>query len=381
MAPKILVLLTDDMSAVLVRGQLGYLLSVGFSVSVGVHCSEGEQHRPFDEGVDVHHLDFVRHPSPRSDLRAFFQTIRLMRRIRPDVVHASTPKAGLIGMIAGKLCHVPIRVYQVRGLRYETEDGVRQRLYRLFERLCSRLATAMMFNSASVRRRAERDGVIGVGDGIILGSGNGVDTHRFTPATQDDRRRAREALGLSEDAFVIGFVGRLSKDKGIDDLVHAITIMNREETWLLLVGSYEVADAIDHKTSNVIATDDHIVHVPWTDNTKAIYTAIDVLAFPSYREGLPNVPLEAQACGVPIVGYAATGTIDAVVNGQTGILVPIGDRQALSSALDALLHDPELRKRLGTNARTHVVENFNPADVWKLIEATYRDALRNHASA
>jgi glycosyltransferase involved in cell wall biosynthesis len=239
----------------------------------------------------------------------------------------------------------------------------------------------MMFNSASVRRRAERDGVIGVGDGIILGSGNGVDTHRFTPATQDDRRRAREALGLSEDAFVIGFVGRLSKDKGIDDLVHAITIMNREETWLLLVGSYEVADAIDHKTSNVIATDDHIVHVPWTDNTKAIYTAIDVLAFPSYREGLPNVPLEAQACGVPIVGYAATGTIDAVVNGQTGILVPIGDRQALSSALDALLHDPELRKRLGTNARTHVVENFNPADVWKLIEATYRDALRNHASA
>jgi glycosyltransferase involved in cell wall biosynthesis len=373
----------------LVRGQLAYLIDSGIEVSVGTRMVERDN-SPFDPGVEAHHIDFVRQPSPLADLRALWQTIQLIRRLRPDIVHASTPKAGLLGMIAARLCRVRIRVFQVRGLRYETEVGYRRRLFRFLERTSIALGTHVFFNSNSSLAIAQRDHLIEPGNVIVLGSSSGVDATRFTPITTAERMQCREEIGLPLDAQVIVFVGRLTKDKGTEDLVDVFTSPDFTTTgftntgftsgegdgfWLLLVGTFEDGDRISPSVRRTIAEHPRIVHHPWMDDTRRAYATADVLAFPSYREGLPNGPLQAQACGIPVVAYAATGTVDAVVDGETGILVPVGDRKALRHALLQVLEDEELRLRLAHAGREHVVTHFQPHKVWEQMVDIFRRAL------
>lgn len=388
MEPLALVLLTDPTSSILVRGQLGYLVDHGFRVAVATSTHSTHGASRFDTSVDVHQVDFVRQPSLRADLRAVRQVVALLRRLRPSLVNASTPKAGLIGMIGARLVRVPVRVYQVRGLRYETESGWRRRLYRTTERIAMRLATHVLFNSHSVRSIAERDRLLAPAHGIVLGSGsgNGVDVDRFRPATSDERTRARARFGFPDDAVVVGFVGRLTPAKGVPDLLAAFSSIDRADdstirptAWLLLVGSAEPDDPLDEAARRLIAEHPRIVPVEWLDDTAAVYAAMDVFAFASYREGLPNAPLEAQASGIPVVGYAATGTIDAVVDGRTGVLVPVGDRAALSTALQGLIEDSELRTHLGAEARRWVSATYASTTVWERVAQAYRmwiDAAR-----
>lgn len=366
-------LLTDDVSAVLVRGQMRSLIEAGYEIAVGTHRSNPP--RLFDEGVGVHHLDFVRQPSPIADLRALVQTIRLIGDVRPSIVHASTPKAAVLGILAARLRRVPVRVYQVRGLRYETTKGLSRALYIWLERLTMAGATHVLFNSASLRSRAEADGLIGVGESTVLGSGNGVDIVRFSPGDAQHRRTTREILDLPHDACVVGYVGRLTKDKGVDDLIEAFTHLQDHSCWLLLVGPFEESDHLDKSTRDAVRAHPRIVHRSWMDDPLTAYRAIDVLAFPSYREGLPNVPLEAQACAVPVVGYAATGTVDAVHHGRTGLLVPVGDRAALASALEELCSNEDRRNALGHEARLWVSESFRQEDAWSRLREILDAAL------
>jgi glycosyltransferase involved in cell wall biosynthesis len=211
-----------------------------------------------------------------------------------------------------------------------------------------------------------------VGDVIGAGSGNGVDVDRFVPATAEERAAARTRFGL-DDAVAIAFVGRLTKDKGVADLVATFvaTFDGRDDVRLLLVGGFEVGDRLDAATRRIIDHDERIVTVAWVADTRDVYRAADLVAFPSYREGLPNVPLEAQASGVPVVGYAATGTVDAVVDGRTGVLVPTGDTEALGRALENLADDPERRRVLGSGARRLVVERFDRRRVIEGVAARY----------
>lgn len=375
----VLVLLTTDISSVLVRGQLGYLISQGFQVEVGTAVSKISS-ALFDDGVPVHHLPFVREPSPLRDLKALATTIALIRRVRPDIVNVSTPKAALIGMIATWVCRVPVRVYTVRGFRFETMTGRRRRFYIRLEKLIMSLAHQVLFNSTSLRDVAESTSLIAVGRGLVLGSGsgNGIDLSRFTASVLLDRTAARSAVDVSTNARVIGFVGRLTANKGIDDLVHVFAAMSHgdENFWLVIAGSEEEGDPITTATRQLLQTHPRIRLLGWVPDTTTLYPALDVLAFPSYREGFPNVALEAQACGVPVVGYAATGTVDAVRDGVTGILVPVGAQDEFQEALNNVLTDVDLQARLGTAGIAWVRDNFDQRMIWAELASHYRHWLK-----
>ncbi len=381
--PTILYLVTSDVSSVFLRGQLAHLIEHGFRVVVGTRFEHGDPADRLDLGVDTIDLPFVRQPTPLGDLRALWATFRAIRRLRPDVVNSSTPKAGLLGTLAATAARVPVRVYVVRGLRFETATGRGRRALIALERLTARLATHVVFNSASSRAVAEAEGVLRPGRGRVLGggSGNGIDISRF--AVLPSRRSARATLGLPNVAetdprdTVIGFVGRLTKDKGIGDLVEVFSELTTRASRLrlLVVGSFEGGDALDDATRRIIDEHPRIHHLGWTDDVATIYRAIDVLAFPSYREGLPNAPLEAQLCGTPVVGYAATGTVDAVRHGVTGLLAPVGDREALTAALATLVDDPERAGELGAAGREWVAASFRREVIWAALLELYRSAL------
>jgi glycosyltransferase involved in cell wall biosynthesis len=375
----ILYLLTDEISSVLVRGQLGYLIEHGFDVTVGTRRSDPDSPPApgkWDDGVVVEHVAFVREPAPIADLRALWSTLRLVRRARPTIVNASTPKAGLLGMLAAWLCRVPARVYLVRGFRFETSTGWRRRMFVAMERIATRCATHVLFNSPSLMRVGEAEGVIQRGRGEVIGagSGNGIDVARFADDQLPTRTEARERFGLPVDAKVIGFVGRFTKDKGIEDLIDVFesAFADRGDVWLLLVGKFEDGDPVSEATQTTIGAHERIVIVPWLDHPGAAYRAMDVLAFPSYREGLPNVPLEAQLCGVPVVGYAATGTVDAVEHGTGGLLVGVRKVEELGRAIRDLVDDRSRRQQLGATGSARVAQTFNQTWLWEGLAARYR---------
>ncbi len=383
---RILFIVTHPMTAsILLRGQLRYLLDAGFEVGVASAPGRELEEVGEREGAKTFALPFAREIAPTQDTLALTRLVTIIRRFRPQIVHASTPKAGLLGMLAAKVCKVRHRLYLIRGLRLETSVGFQRRLLLFCERTAIRCAHRVFCVSPSLKERCLK---LGLSKGKPLavvgpGSSNGVDVGRFRPRTKGESESAqlREALGISPPAPVVGFVGRLTGDKGIGDLLEA---MERRlfpvypEARLLLVGDYEEGDPISATARRRISEHPKIVATGFVRNTAPYYRLMDVLAFPSYREGFPNAPLEAAASGIPTAGYEVTGTVDAVVSGETGTLVPPGDIAGFGQALLSYLQEPDLARLHGEAGRMRAVESFSSKRIWEAWADLYRRMLANH---
>jgi glycosyltransferase involved in cell wall biosynthesis len=312
-------------------------------------------------------LPLCRPPSPPHDLWHLTQLTRLIRQARPQVVHASTPKAGLLGTLAGRLARVPCCVYQVRGLRADGARGASRALQLALERLALRAAHQVVFNSPSLRQRMAELGLNPGERGQVVGRGSsiGVDCERFTP---DGRPRPG-------DPPTVGFIGRLHRDKGLDDLLaaHARLRATLPTVRLVVAGDADPTDPSSTELAARLAATPGVELLGHLADVRTALHRIDVLAFPSAREGLPNGPLEAQACGVPVVGYAATGAVDAVEPGTGGLLVPVGDVDALAAALRQVLTDAGLARRLGAGGRRFVEEHFDQ----RRVVAAHADLLES----
>ncbi len=312
--------------------------------------------------------------SPFGDIVALIQICVLLRRLKPQIVEFSTPKAGLLGCLASWLCGIRVRVYFLRGLRLETAKGFKRYILLWAERIASACAHVVLCNSRSMLHRALEMRIAAPEKMILLGDGSsmGVDLARFAPGTSDIRRQ----LGIPRDSPVIGFAGRLTADKGVPELLEAFTLVLRRhpEAYMLLVGWFDAAeDALGCGLRKRIEGHPSIVLTGFVDDASALYRAMDLLVLPSWREGFPNVVLEAAASGVPVIAAACTGSLDAVIPHVTGLLVPAGSPQAISDAASDILCDGEYRRRMSEAARKWAADHYDNRRVMRMMVRFYEN--------
>ena len=373
---------TSSLSLVLLRGQLDYLRAAGFHPAVV--CGPGPQldEMRATESIPVFTVGMEREISPLKDLVALVRASQLVRRLRPMISNSGTPKAGLLVGLAAWFNRVPCRIYTLRGLRVETATGPKRWLLLLTERIACACAHRVICVSLSLRQRAVELGVVPPEKTIVLASGssNGVDPYRFssTPERLADAAAVRRRLGIDPYRAVIGYVGRLTSDKGVPELMTAFGLVRQRfpSAALLLVGSYERGDPVPPEMRAAIESDLGVIRVDFTSEIATYYFVMDMLVLPTHREGFPNVVLEAQAASRPVVTTRATGALDSVCDSVTGLLVPVGDTAGLADALMKLLSDRDLARRMGRAGRERVIREFRHETIWEALAGFYRELLQ-----
>jgi glycosyltransferase involved in cell wall biosynthesis len=319
------------------------------------------------------------------DARSVSALYRLVRRIKPDIAHTHTAKGGLLGTLATALAGTPVRIYQMRGRLSATADSWRKTVFVAIERLVCGASHHVICNSNSLRDAALRARLCPAHkmEVLLAGSGNGVDSKgRFNPdhVTPNDVVATRRELRIPVDAIVLGFVGRLVRDKGIGELVQAwIRLRTRfDNAHLVCIGPIEPRDPISPTDRRALESDPRVHLLGFRTDLPKLYAAMNVVILPSYREGFPNVLLEAQSMRLPVVSTRAEGCVDAVQHGITGMLVPPRDGEALFHAVLPYITDPALRERHGRAGRERVLEFFERERLWEALLGVYESML--HAS-
>ncbi|MBC1936765.1 glycosyltransferase family 4 protein [Listeria grandensis] len=372
---KLLMGVTSSISLQLLRGQLEYFSKQGYDVHL-ICSPSGEIDQMLPENITVHNVRMTREISPFSDLLSLLRIIMIYLKVRPDITNVSTPKASLLCMIAAFLTRTPTRIYSVIGLRFETCTGKKRKLLHFIEKLVCKLSTTCLAVSPSLKevlveeRLASREKI------RVLGSGsyNGLDLAEFQLDAAEVARLKKRYVPDNQHK-VIGYVGRLTKDKGIDDLVAAFTELAAEHTnlKLLLVGDFEAGDMVSPLTQKRIEEHPHIVKTGFVPKTASYYRLMDVFILPTYREGFGNVILEAAAANVPVITTNVTGAKDAIIPNETGLLVEAGHIADMKKALMTLLEDNELAEKLSENGRMRVGREFRSEIIWQQLDKVYRE--------
>lgn len=374
--PNIVVGITNHETCLVLRGRLRALREAGFRVTLVSSPGELLKRTALSESVESIEIPMRRRIAPIADLVSLFRLWRLLRNLKPDIVEFGTPKAGLLGTLAARFCGVPRRIYLLRGLKLEATTGLKRRVLLAAERLAASSAHIVICNSESLRARALALGVAPAAKLYLLGGGSsrGVDMDVYSPGKSD----VRERYGLPHDAPVVGFVGRLTRDKGLPELVEAFDAILQAEpkAHLLLVGWFDASeDMLGNDVRRRIECHPRIHLTGFVEGTAAFYRAMDVMVLPTWREGFPNVVLEAGSTGIPVITTMSTGSRDSVVPEVTGLLIPPGYPEAITEAVVKLLRDPELRQRMGQAARAWVQKHYINERVLGLTAAYYKELL------
>ena len=343
---------------VLMRGQITWMQNKGFEVHT---ISSGQiDDQDGESFTQKHHeVSMTREISPFRDSLSALNLARVISNVRPDVIVASTPKAAFLGLLVARLLRVPKRVYLLRGLRLATERGLKRRILSLMEKITVANCDVVIAVSASVGAEFSSLGLSPKEKIKFVGAGssNGVDASRFHPLSPGERESARTERGITSGQIVVGFVGRLVADKGFQIYCDALDPICQMNTKVIPM---------------VFGSNEENLEIPeWMrfmgvqDNLENWYPIFDILVLPTYREGFPNVVIEAGACGVPTITTMATGSVDSVIDGVTGVLVGVGDVGQTRQAIETLIANPELRTSMGNAARDRTVRDFNPQDIWQ----------------
>lgn len=372
MMKKIMIGVTIDDSLQFHEGLPAVLVEDGWEVHVVATPGRRLEALARIAGVVTHAIPMERAPHPLRDLVALLKWISVMRRVTPDVALIGTPKAALLGTFAGRLIGVPRRIYMLHGLRYETAGGTARWVLKSAEKAICRWATEVIAVSPSLRALAVDERLAPAERVRVIGAGscNGVDVgyHQRVKADSSASRRVREQFGLRADLPVIGFVGRLTYDKGLPELASALRILRERDVHIQMLVVGGVDDSTGHEALLALKSSGQVVvPVGYQPDPAPFFSVMDVFCFPSRREGLGNVVLEAMSSSVPVVVSDATGLIDLVEPGYTGYRVARGDAFGLADALIRTLSSPESSSRFAQNALEMVTERYERGIVLELL--------------
>ncbi len=308
------------------------------------------------------------------DIRSIIKICRYIKSNDIDIVEGHSPKGALLGMIAAKLCRVPIRIYFRHGLVYETSSGIKRKLLIWIDRLTSYCATKVVCVSPSLMKKSIEDHLCQQSKQVILGGGTcgGIDTQKkYNPANinSDKLNDYRQQYGISPTDFVIGYSGRLVRDKGIIELVQSLdylpTGLNPK---LLLVGMFEERDALPDNIKQRIINDSRIIYTGLiNEDMEYFYAMMNIYVLPSYREGFPIGILEAQSMQVPVLTTKATGCVDSIIENKTGLFVSHDSHEISEKILQI-----KKSNQFGAAGRAWVIKNFDNMVIWQHIEKLYK---------
>ena len=318
-------------------------------------------------------VEITREISLIKDLKAIFRTYKYIKQNRITVVIGHTPKGGIIAMLAAKLAGISKRVYFRHGLVYETGTSINKLLLKMTEKLSGFLASKVVCVSNSVKIISENHRLNDPQKNIVLGLGtcNGIDTeNKFNPDmfNPSDFKNLMNKYNISINDKIVGYVGRMVKDKGIDDLIIAWDIIKLKysNAKLMLVGPIEERDSISNYSKSQIDLDSSIVFIDYVIDASLYYKLMDVFVLPTYREGFPTVSLEASSMSLPVIITKATGCTEAILENQTGLFIS-HDPKDIAKKIFFYLENEKVAKEHGKNGRMFVQENFEQTKIWDRI--------------
>lgn len=376
MNKKLVLGITAPGSVILIAGQMRYFKALGYETYLMAPNHQRVTDYCQQEGCVHLPVDLEREISPVKDIKALFQVIKYLRRVKPDVVNFGTPKVSLLGMIAAKLLGVKNRIYTCRGFRFEHETGLKKTILVTMEKITARFAHKIICISNSVRDLGIENTIFSKEKSLVIhkGSSNGIDLERFSPSQINATQISalKNELGLNETHFVYGFVGRLIDRKGIKELYEAFDNLyaKNHSSRLLIVGPIEKSQIADLNLIEKMEQHPGILTVGTQSNVPLYLSVMDVFCLPAWWEGFGNVSVQAAAMGLPVIATDVTGSKDAVSKDFNGLLIPAKSVKDLQNAMALLEENPEKRKELGMNGFIWA-KNFDSKMIWDGMNAIY----------
>lgn len=331
------------------------------------------------ETVATFPLEMTRKITPLQDFLAVVKLYFFLKKTKPFIVHTHTPKAGVVGMLASRMAGVPHRLHTVAGLPLLEATGLKRRLLDFVEKITYASATHVYPNSYGLLEIIKQNNYCEASKLKVIGNGssNGIATSYFNPDlfTLEQKAALRTSVGIDEADFVFIFVGRLVKDKGINELISAFKKLDQEKTnvKLLLVGAYETdLDPLQNETIATIGSVSSIITVGYQNDVRPYFAISNALVFPSYREGFPNVVLQAGAMQLPAIVTDINGCNEIIKNAVNGIIIPVKNESAIYEAMFLLCSDATNYAALKANARQMIVCSFEQNVVWHALLEEYK---------
>lgn len=362
-------------------GQFKYLGNFGFSNHVIASPSDKIKSFSQRNNTKYNEIEISRSISPLKDIKAVIVICNYIKKEKIDIVVGHTPKGALVSMIASFIMRVQRRIYYRHGLIYTTKKGVARFILKSVEKLISSLSTQIISVSPSMAALCVKDKINTPGKQQLIGKGTcgGIDTiNKFNPATIDQTKieKLRDDLKIQKDAFVIGFAGRLCKDKGIVELVEGFNLLQKnnpeKKLILLLVGYEDIRDTLPVNIIQEINSNENIIKTGWVqaEDMKYYYSLMSVFVFPSYREGFGMSVIEASAMEIPVLVSKSHGCIDTIIENKTGFYIDLS-ADGVAMGIDKLF-DEKLRMMLGKQGRVWVAENFDHTVLWPEVVKIYQ---------
>lgn len=359
----------------LLGGQLNFINQFYDVIAVSSNKKELEKYGKI-EGVNTHHIELTRKITPFKDLKSTYLLYRFLKKEKPLIIHTHTPKAGIVGMLASYFAKVPYRLHTVAGMPLMEAKGFKRMILNIVEKITYNCATKVYPNSFELEKIIIKNKFVKSANKLKVianGSSNGIDTTYFNPNlfNLEYQSKLRNDLGIEKEDFVFIFVGRIVADKGINELIKAFKKLSREnkKTKLLLVGSFEKdLDPLLKETINEIKVNTQIISLGYKNDVRPYFAIADSLVFPSYREGFPNVVMQAGAMNLPSIVSNINGCNEIIEENVNGFIIPVKNVDKLYVSMKRMMTNSDMKIK----SRRMITTRFEQKVVWEALLNEYK---------